>query len=106
MRQFGHIRLDIIRLDVASVAYDVLEDCIETQWFRMKQVLVEFESRDVVDAGRHARILAGFRRAGFSLLHNEPGAGLELSLVHSDTRTTEHDIHPESTQSNLSYEIA
>ena len=94
MRQFGHLRVDILRLDVASVAYEVLEDCIETQWFPMKQLLVKFE-----DAGRHARILAGFRRAGFSLLHNEPGAGLELSLVHAC-------IRPESTQSNVSHEIA
>jgi len=80
MKKFGHSEIDILKIDIEGSEYDVIEDCIKRQWFPMRQLLVEFHPGLIPNRQRHVGVLTGLKRAGFEVLHNESGKGLEMSF--------------------------
>lgn len=72
MSRNGHEHIDVLKLDIESSEYDVLEEMIESQHFPFVQLLVEFHQRfDGIGEERHRKILDGLRRSGFIVLHQD-----------------------------------
>jgi len=80
MRAFGHREIDILKIDIEGSEYDVIEDWVQAQWFPMKQLLVEFHPQWLANHSRHAAALRGLHAAGFDIVNDKGGAGVELSF--------------------------
>ena len=65
MGERGHAYLNLLKIDIESSEYAVLEDWIARRWFPMDQLLVEFHPDTLSDQGRHDRVLSGLNTSGF-----------------------------------------
>lgn len=70
MWENGHDTLDILKIDVEGLEYDLLEAWIGRAFFPFRQLLVEFHAR--FDRGklavRERKVVEGLQAAGFSVL--------------------------------------
>lgn len=71
MRYFGHTHLDILKIDIETAEYDVLEQLIEESYMPFSQLLVEFHDNDAgMNKRRYRQILEGLKRNGFVIVKN------------------------------------
>ena len=81
MKELGHERLDVLKMDIEGSEYDVLEQVIE-QGIHIDQILVEYHHQfKNVPTSRTARNVASLRRHGYRLFHIAE-TGREYSFVH------------------------
>ncbi len=80
MRQLGHDRLDILKLDIESSEYDVIDDVLASD-LNIRQLLVEFhyESKPPSQVLRIRRTLDLLDGAGYRLFARSP-VGREFSF--------------------------
>lgn len=82
MRELGHDRVDLIKMDIEGAEYDVLPDLIASGVLPA-QLLVEFHHRwREVGPRRTRQALRLLRRAGYRIADVSP-KGRELTFVHS-----------------------
>jgi EAL domain-containing protein (putative c-di-GMP-specific phosphodiesterase class I) len=63
--------LDILKIDIETAEYDVLEQLIEENYMPFSQLRVEFHDNDAgMNKSRYRQILAGLRRNGFVIAKN------------------------------------
>jgi len=69
LRELGHDRIDLLKLDVEGSEYAVLEDVLSSD-IPVSQIVVEFHHRfPSLGIGRTRRVLRLLRAAGFRLAH-------------------------------------
>jgi FkbM family methyltransferase len=80
MRQRGHEQLDVLKLDIESSEYDVIDDVLASG-IDVRQLLVEFhyEAKLASQLARVRRTLGLLERAGYELFARSP-AGHEFSF--------------------------
>lgn len=84
MRELGHPRVDVIKIDIEGAEYDVLDDLVSGS-LRPGQILAEFHywhDRPAVE--RFRRNIDGLRRVGYRAFARSPH-GPEISFVHTGT---------------------
>jgi FkbM family methyltransferase len=82
MRELGHERIDVLKMDVEGAEYAVLEDLAASRIFP-KQLLVEFHhGRYGISASRTRACLERLAAAGYLIFDVQP-SGHELSLLHA-----------------------
>jgi FkbM family methyltransferase len=80
MRELGHERVDLLKMDVEGAEYDVLEDLLQSQQ-RPRQILVEFHhGMHGIPVARTERALRALRSAGYRIFDAQP-SGREFSLA-------------------------
>lgn len=80
MRELGHDRLDILKMDVEGAEYDVLDDLLQSS-LRPAQLLVEFHHGQYgIPLSRTENSLAALRKSGYRVFDAQPG-GREFSLL-------------------------
>lgn len=72
MNKFGHEYIDILKIDIESSEYDVLEDLLDREHLPFTQLLVEYHSRflSYSDRHRHYEVKERLREFGFVELYN------------------------------------
>eukprot|EP00605_Chrysophyceae_sp_TOSAG23-4_P000398 GSChrysophyteH1.ASY1.ANO1.454.1 assembled CDS len=84
MERNGHTYLDILKMDIEGLEYDVLEDWIQRKYFPMDQLLVEFHQRFSPDfEDRHEKIISGLKENGFIIIHDNNGQEISFEKVES-----------------------
>lgn len=80
MRQLGHARIDLLKMDIEGAEYSVLRQ-IASQRIPIGQIVVEFHDKLLPD-GRDSRAasLATLRTAGFKVFHSSPN-GEQVGLA-------------------------
>jgi FkbM family methyltransferase len=69
MRELGHDRLDILKMDIEGAEYAVVDDIVSMR-VPISQLLVEYHHRfDGVGAGRTAQSIRRLQRAGYRLFN-------------------------------------
>ena len=72
MRRNGHEHIDVLKLDIESSEYTVLEGLIRDRFLPFTQLLVEFHQRFAsVGSTRHAALLRSLHDNGFQSTHQE-----------------------------------
>jgi len=80
MRDLGHERIDLLKMDVEGAEYDVLEDLLQGQ-VRPRQILVEFHhGMHGIPVARTEQALRALRAAGYRIFDAQP-SGREFSLA-------------------------
>ena len=80
MKEHGHERLDLLKMDVEGAEYDVIEDLL-SQGLRPTQFLVEFHhGRHGIAVSKTEAALAALKAAGYVIFDAQP-TGHEFSLV-------------------------
>ena len=70
MGRNGHKHIDVLKLDIESSEYDVLEGLIRTRFLPFTQLLVEFHQRFAsIGSTRHDRLLRSLQENGFRITH-------------------------------------
>lgn len=81
MRELGHSRLDVLKMDIEGAEYDAIEDIIASG-VAIDQVLVEFHHQlPEVPLERTRHAVEVLRDAGYSIFHVSAG-GRECSFAH------------------------
>eukprot|EP01047_Picozoa_sp_COSAG01_P052000 COSAG01_NODE_5422_length_4272_cov_103.375030_3_plen_339_part_00 len=89
MAQFGHTRLDILKVDIEGGEYPLLDSWLSREQFPpVDQILIEWHFRFVEGGrddpnGKHQRILAGLKRHGYEEFFSKNGgqeAGFRLKI--------------------------
>lgn len=95
MRELGHSRIDVLKLDIEGCEYDVLADLLG-EAVPVRQILVEFHHNlPGVPFARTESALRALRAAGYELFHVSE-RGLEVSLLRtSSAPTISTGDHPE-----------
>lgn len=83
MREFGHERLDLLKLDIEGSWYEVLEDVI-TSKIAISVLCVEFDTPTSLFKAR--RMIRHLRKAGFIPVHREKDNFLfvNTTLMHTN----------------------
>ena len=72
MKRNGHKHIDILKMDIESSEYDVLEGLISTRFLPFTQLLVEFHQRFTsVGLIRHEALLKSLQQNGFKITHQQ-----------------------------------
>ena len=69
MRRHGHSHIDVLKMDIETAEYDVLESWATRNFLPFRQLLVEFHERWLADKPQHRRVLAAMRARGLRVLH-------------------------------------
>jgi len=72
MRDLGHSRINLLKMDIEGSEYDVIDDIL-TNNLEVGQILVEFHHR-FADIGMKKTLtaVAALRAAGYELFHISP----------------------------------
>lgn len=96
MQQLGHDRIDVLKMDVESAEYAVI-DALPDSNVRPTQILVEFHHQfKDIPLTRTERALARLNALGYRVFDAQPG-GHEFSLVRIDPSKEPHPSCPERT---------
>lgn len=80
MKELGHDRIDVLKMDVEGAEYDVLAD-VDAAGIRPRQILVEFHHRfPGVGIRRSKEAIAGLKSMGYQLF-SVSGNNEELSFI-------------------------
>lgn len=80
MRELGHTRLDLLKMDIEGAEYEVLDDLLSTA-LRPRQILVEFHhGMHGIPLSRTENSLERLSRAGYRVFDRK-AQGREFSLV-------------------------
>ena len=80
MKELGHERIDLLKLDIEGAEYGVIED-MQSSGILPKQLLVEFHHRfEEVGTKKTEEALARLKSMGYSLVH-VTDTGEEYTLV-------------------------
>ncbi len=72
MRELGHGKISLLKMDIEGSEYDVIEDILAGQ-LDIPQILVEFHHRfEGIGIKNTLRVVAALRRAGYRLFHISP----------------------------------
>ena len=85
MKKFGHARIDLLKLDIEGSEYDVLQDWIDSAWFPMSQLLVEFHFHEPKDHLRHLVIFKALKRHGFDVMYEKTEKETKMGFVRTRT---------------------
>lgn len=81
MKDLGHLRVDLIKMDIEGAEYAVIDDLIASG-LRPAQLLIEFHHCfDSITVEQTRDALARLRDAGYRVFHSS-FHGLDLSLIH------------------------
>ncbi len=95
MRELGHARLDLVKMDVEGAEYDVLPDMLSSG-IRPRQLLVEFHHRwREVGPRRTRETVRRLRRAGYRVADVSP-KGRELTFVLPPSPAASRSLPPYS----------
>jgi hypothetical protein len=82
MRQLGHERIDVLKLDIEGGEYAALEDLLAGE-IVVPQILVEFHHHfPGIGVARTEQAIRALRKAGYRIFHRSP-RGLEFSFLSS-----------------------
>jgi FkbM family methyltransferase len=80
MRELGHTRIDVLKLDIEGAEYDVLDDVVASR-LAIGQILVEFHHRlPGVGVERTRRAVSALNGAGYRIFHSSE-SGEEVSFI-------------------------
>lgn len=80
MKELGHERIDLLKMDIEGAEYDVLDDLLREN-LRPRQILVEFHhGMHGIPVSRTERALRSLRDAGYRIFDAQP-SGHEFSLA-------------------------
>jgi len=80
MRELGHTRIDLVKMDIEGAEYEVIED-LTSRGVSVRQLLVEFHHRKPgIGPARTRAAVAQLRRAGFHLFHQSL-SGQEMAFI-------------------------
>lgn len=83
MSEFGHDRIDLLKMDIEGAEYGVIEDLVSSV-LDIRQLLVEFHHGfEAIEVDETYRAVALLRRRGYKLFYVSP-RGEEYSFVHAD----------------------
>jgi FkbM family methyltransferase len=83
MKELGHSRIDVLKMDIEGAEYPVLAD-IEQSGIRPRQILVEFHHRlPGVGATKTKEAIAALRRIGYALFWVSP-SGEEFGFIRGE----------------------
>lgn len=72
MRELGHDRLALLKMDIEGSEYEVIDDIVEQQ-LQIDQILVEFHHRfRGIGLGRTREAVRRLRQAGYRIFHVSP----------------------------------
>lgn len=82
MRELGHRRIDVLKLDIEGAEYDVLDDVLASG-LSVQQILVEFHHRlPGIGVERTRRAVNALNAAGYRIFHSSE-SGEEVSFIRS-----------------------
>lgn len=82
MKELGHERLDILKMDIEGAEYEVIEEIIALP-VEISQVLIEFHHRfGHIGIGKTKQAIAALNRAGYRIF-NVSASGEEISFIQS-----------------------
>jgi hypothetical protein len=83
MREFGHTRLDVLKMDIEGAEYDVITDILATG-IEVGQLLIEFHHRFAgVGIERTRQAITALNAAGYRIFFTSE-SGEEYSLIRQD----------------------
>ena len=72
MERNGHSHIDLLKLDIESSEYEVLENLLSKRYLPFTQLLVEFHQRfEAIGIARHETLLKALKDSGFRVTHQE-----------------------------------
>lgn len=93
MRDLGHTRIDVLKMDIEGAEYDVLDDLLDQQ-LPVRQILVEFHHRfPGVGVERTRRAVARLNAAGYRIFA-AADSGEEYSFILDNSDSRARPTHP------------
>lgn len=72
MREFGHQKIDLLKMDIEGSEYAVIEDMLQSR-LEVRQILVEFHHRfPGIGLSKTQNAISSLREAGYRLVHISP----------------------------------
>jgi len=83
IKELGHERIDILKMDIEGAEYDVIEDMFISE-IRPRQILVEFHHRfPGISKAKTAKAIELIRSMGYSLFSVPPTKDNEFCFIHN-----------------------
>lgn len=93
MRDLGHDRVDVLKMDIEGAEYEVLDDLLDQQ-VPVRQILVEFHHRfPGVGVERTRRAVARLNAAGYRIFA-AADSGEEYSFILDNSESRARPTHP------------
>jgi len=80
MKELGHTRIDLLKMDIEGAEYDVIDDLL-TDAIRVRQLCIEFHHRwPEIGVTKTRRAIDGLRTSGYRIFHTSE-TGEEYSFL-------------------------